>query len=300
MNKWRSASLSSLWKTVGAVYFPSKIMEQAQLTQTGGPPVPACALPATGEEILFLKALQAPRLSQVTAEELKQVLRYIMVIVGLRAQNWPQEADKQILLHHITTNYRNHTIAEVRLAFDMAVAGQLEVEIDHYQDFSCLYFSRIMTAYRVWASQAYRQLKKEPVEAVKKITVDWRGLIEKDYQQYRHTREINYKLFPNEYYEQAVADHFIDPMLYKEHQAAAKNELAREIQLIISNRMFDDIDREYSRIQDLQNLLLEYRNGQRNVEIVLRAKQVCVFILFTEAARKHYKNLYIDKDKPLQ
>ncbi len=64
-------------------------------------------------------------------------------------------------------HFGNHTPAEVRLAFDLAITRQLELkeaDISCYQSFSVEYFSRIMSAYRSWASARIKALPQ--VEAV--------------------------------------------------------------------------------------------------------------------------------------
>lgn len=85
-----------------------------------------------------------------------------MVKVGLRANNFPNEDEKQLLLAHIITEYGNHTPKEIQLAFDMAIAGKLGLkEVSCYENFSCLYFSNVMNAYREWAKETYKLLKKD-------------------------------------------------------------------------------------------------------------------------------------------
>lgn len=95
-------------------------------------------------------------------EEIKQVLRYAMIKVGLRAQNFPTDEEKEILIAHVVQNFGYHTTEEVKLAFDMAISGKLELdEVKCYENFSCLYLSQIMVGYRVWATQTNAQIKRE-------------------------------------------------------------------------------------------------------------------------------------------
>jgi hypothetical protein len=118
----------------------------------------------TGEEEQFLDALRSAPVRKAHLDLIKEVLRYAMVKVGLRSQNWPQDEEKALLLTHIQQEYGNHTVAEIRLAFDLAIAGKLELlqgeSVNCYENFSCLYFSSIMNAYRRWAVQAHRQIVK--------------------------------------------------------------------------------------------------------------------------------------------
>ena len=83
-----------------------------------------------------------------------------MMKIGLRAQNWPSDAEKGVLIEHIWKEYGGHSIEEIKLAFDMAIAGKLDVEVNCYENFSCLYFSNIMSAYRAWSKEEYKQIPK--------------------------------------------------------------------------------------------------------------------------------------------
>lgn len=135
-------------------------------------------LPATSEERQFEISLKGNKVSLQPIEELKEVLRLVMVKVGLRAQNWPTDIEKTVLLDHIVKEYGLHTHEEIMLAFDMAITGKLNVESNCYENFSCAYFSNIMNAYRIWAGSVHKQIKQpvleEPKEDLNDITMqDW-------------------------------------------------------------------------------------------------------------------------------
>lgn len=147
---------------------------------------PEQTLPVNGDTADLQMAVKGGNIRQVPSEELKQVLRYVMMKVGLRAQNWPSEAEKAVLLNHVWKEYGGHTTAEIRLAFDMAISRKLDLEekeIPCYENFSCLYFSTVMTAYRKWAVEEYKQTKTAPalpaaVEDTSDVAMrDWMGEI---------------------------------------------------------------------------------------------------------------------------
>lgn len=121
-------------------------------------------LPKNGDEQGLIVALTSTKIKESSLEEIKQSLRYVMVKVGLRSQNWPNDEEKQILIAHIVQHFGNNTIDEIKLAFDLAITGKLELdknEISCYENFSCLYFSQIMVAYRGWSSYAHGQIRRE-------------------------------------------------------------------------------------------------------------------------------------------
>jgi hypothetical protein len=115
-----------------------------------------------GEERNFIEALQTKKINELPELDLRNALKYAMLKIGIRAKNFPEGIEKSVLLTHIFVNYGNHTPAEIRLAFDLAILGKLNLNIDEvkcFENFSCQYFSTIMNAYRIWAQQVYDQHK---------------------------------------------------------------------------------------------------------------------------------------------
>ena len=105
----------------------------------------------TADVIIQARSTQSLRLRH--EEDIKQVLRYAMVLVGLRGNNMPTEEEKFVLLNFIRSNFGNQTPEEIKLAFDWAVSGKLNVDAKCYENFSCEYFGRIMKAYIDYARQ---------------------------------------------------------------------------------------------------------------------------------------------------
>lgn len=125
----------------------------------------------------FLAAIQSTKIAAVSdLEPIKSALKYCMALVGVRSQNLPDGEEKAVLLNHIIQNYGGHTPDEIRLAFEMAVSGKLGLPLDEvkcYENFSCLYFSTIMNAYREWAKQEYQHVKRPlALPQVDKVTID--------------------------------------------------------------------------------------------------------------------------------
>lgn len=115
----------------------------------------------TFDEERFLDSMVQKRIKDSTVEEIKQPLRYAMLKVGLRAQNYPTEEEKQLLIGHIIQEFGNNTLDEVRLAFDLLIGEKLDLEQSErtcYESFSCIYLSKVMNSYRRWASETYEQL----------------------------------------------------------------------------------------------------------------------------------------------
>lgn len=105
-------------------------------------------------------------------------LRYIFTLVGLKVENLPSELQKMVLVEFIESEFGWMTPEEMKLAFRMAVAGQLDVEINHFQNFSPVYFATIANAYREKRGAALTEYnskihemttKPEPTDEEKKM-----------------------------------------------------------------------------------------------------------------------------------
>ena len=146
------------------------------------PAMPVSKPSPNGDVQKFQTALTDQRICNLTdVEPLKQALRYAMVLVGIKAHNVPNDREKSVLLQFIVNNYGGHTPTEIRLAFDLAIAGELDVEdVKCYENFSPLYFASIMNGYRKWARPKHGEIK--PVE--KELTPDEKLDIELQYAAY--------------------------------------------------------------------------------------------------------------------
>jgi len=111
-----------------------------------------------------MQARQGNTLRVTDEKELKQVLRYSMLLVGLRANNMPTEEESFVLINFIKSNFGNVTLAEIKLAFDMAVAGKLGIDAKCYENFSCEFFGRIMARYLEFSAEETRIISQRVVE----------------------------------------------------------------------------------------------------------------------------------------
>jgi hypothetical protein len=119
-------------------------------------------LPPSSNE--FKQAISQTRISQ-DYSNVASALQYAMMLVGIRGQNAPTQAEFDFLKYYLIKNFGSHTAAEIRIAFDLAVSDRLELGESGakcYENFSCEYVGRIMSAYREWAKQQHSALPNEP------------------------------------------------------------------------------------------------------------------------------------------
>ena len=134
----------------------------------------------SGSTVTILKAQSKIPVRARSQEDLKEVLRYCMVLVGLRGANMPTDEEKFVLLNFIRDNFGNQTPEEIRLAFEYAIAGKFEIDAKCYENFSCEYFGRIVKAYIYFARNEVKVKPKELEEAkpvpsddeLKKMAID--------------------------------------------------------------------------------------------------------------------------------
>lgn len=125
----------------------------------------------SGSAIAIQQAQSTHSLRVRNEVDIKEVLRYSMLLVGLRGNNLPTEEEKFVLTNFVRSNFGNQTPEEIKIAFEMAVAGKLNIDAKCYENFSCEYFGRIMNAYLDYARQEIKNLPK-PMEQVKEKPSD--------------------------------------------------------------------------------------------------------------------------------
>jgi len=112
----------------------------------------------------FRQAISQKRISWDYGN-VSSALQYAMMLVGIRGNNAPTQAEFDFLKYYLINNFGTHTAAEIRLAFDLAVSNRLELGESGakcYENFSCEYVGRIMAAYRKWAEIQHSALPIEP------------------------------------------------------------------------------------------------------------------------------------------
>lgn len=97
------------------------------------------------------KALSGLMINNASEVQIRQTLILIYTMVGLRVQHYPNMAEDTLLISFTRSEFGLKTLDELLLAFKLAIKGELEIEdAKVYDQFTCEYMARIMTAYRRW------------------------------------------------------------------------------------------------------------------------------------------------------
>jgi len=103
-------------------------------------------------------------------DELKQALRYVMTLTGLKSENWPSESQKMVLLDFAVSELGHFTPDEIRIAFKLASSKKINCEIEHYQNFNASYLGKVMDAYNNYKANAMREFKSQDVQEIQEIS----------------------------------------------------------------------------------------------------------------------------------
>lgn len=66
-------------------------------------------------------------------EQIKQVLRYGIILLGIPAEKHGDELSKQVLLNHIKTAFGSISLGEFKLAFELAIEGKTGANTELYK-----------------------------------------------------------------------------------------------------------------------------------------------------------------------
>lgn len=174
-----------------------------QVEQNSVQAMPELTPSVSGDTNKLAVALKSKLIKDCSFDEVKEVLRKIMMKVGVRAANLPNDLEKLVLYEHIVTNYGGNRLNEVSLAFDFAIRGELAtadgeaVDANCYENFSCLYLSKIMNAYRHWSRQEIKYISPTEKSEQKIFTQEElddyaRENAEWQYQMYLRGFELSY------------------------------------------------------------------------------------------------------------
>lgn len=226
-----------------------------------------------------------------------------MLKVGLRSQNLPSKEETLILHDHLRKHYGGHTIPEIDLAFELAITGQLDLnqsEVICYENFSCIYLSGVINAYRKWSSNTHKQHQYvEPVEKSFPV-IDWREQTQDLLNQF-YAGTYKPRLTSPEIYDTLVLDGYLNPLAYEAFWENASLRLRNEVQkeLTAIKCKLENVGEDgqmntadYVQNSTLERKIIEYRSGARDAEILLLAKQMAVYHYFDYLKVKEITTIY--------
>lgn len=130
------------------------------------------------------KRLVAPDFDgDIFLTELGKVLYQAIGDFGIKTL--PDKTSEDRITHYILSYYKDFTLQDIQLAFELAIAGELEVSIEHYQSFDLKFICTILNSYRSRRNKALSALEKlkRQEEPPKEYSAEEQDRIRKDFEQ---------------------------------------------------------------------------------------------------------------------
>lgn len=100
----------------------------------------------TSKEQAIVLAKKSKKISEASDMELKQMAIYIMALVGIDVEAVTDPAQSAVLLEFLRNKMGLVSIDQVKIAFDMAAAEEVDVDLTHYNKLNGAYIARIYKA----------------------------------------------------------------------------------------------------------------------------------------------------------
>lgn len=114
---------------------------------------------------MFWEAKKSQKMKDANTQSILSIIDKGMLILGIKGNNLPSIQEKTLMINELVNHYINLTLGELDLAFTLAVRGQLDMQVETYQNFSVLYLNRLISSYTRWAAEY--AFKQKPVEESK-------------------------------------------------------------------------------------------------------------------------------------
>lgn len=94
-----------------------------------------------------------------TDEEIKNAIRYAIVLLGIPETKLPDELGKQVIINHTKKAFGSLRIDEIRLAFDFAIEKKTKCNLNLFQGefFSAKFISEIIAEYIIYRNANKKQ-----------------------------------------------------------------------------------------------------------------------------------------------
>lgn len=273
--------------------------------------------PLKSGELELLAAISETKIVNEPAERLDELFRYCFMLVGLREKSFPNELETLFLYEFLKENYGGHSISEIKLAFKMAIKGELDLpleDVKSYENFSVVYLSSIINSYRRWSGQEYRHLEKhippneEDIKYLEgpKKEIHWGFTIEREYQHFLSFGDEHWKLYPIGFYEQLVKDEILDSELFRKAMLIVRTKLIGQLEkqrAALEMRKFENAEKKErvafaqsinkTNLQELIKKIDAYKSGEQDSELEVVAKQYCVLQFFKNSKQNMKQHVYV-------
>ena len=108
-------------------------------------------------ELAYSKEVKIKNLN--SPETILELINYLYVLLSVKNDNQLNELEESVLNGVILNNFSNFSIAEIKHAFRLAVAGDLDLEL--YQKLDAITLGKVLIAYKAYKQQKIRNFKSK-------------------------------------------------------------------------------------------------------------------------------------------
>jgi len=119
----------------------------------------------TRSEIRVFNHIQEPSIAVLSETDedfevqIAKALLEIMTDLGIKT--FPDEYSQNRIVYFLQTYYREMSIGELKLAFELAFMQILQVDVEHYNSFDIKYLTRILNTYRSYRNEKRKAIDKK-------------------------------------------------------------------------------------------------------------------------------------------
>ena len=107
----------------------------------------------------YKQAKKSKKAGDAPTLEIMEAIKRGLIMLGIK--NAPTKDEWAIYVREITTYHKFLTVAEIELAFTLAIRQELNFDPETYQNFNLLYLNKMLAAYKQWAIQQHREIDRE-------------------------------------------------------------------------------------------------------------------------------------------
>ena len=132
-------------------------------------------------ELVFSRQYREQRIKHLNnPDKIIELLNYLYVLLNVKKDNQLNEIEESVLNGVILKNFGNFSTDEIKHAFRLAVAGELELEL--YNKLDSITFGKVIQAYKKHKANKIKQFKSNKLNIKQpQITIDEKNKIEQDF-----------------------------------------------------------------------------------------------------------------------
>lgn len=253
------------------------------------------------EQGCIVRAYHQQKIRNIESDEsIRQVLRYVFTLIGIRAENIPNDVQKSVLINYIKNDLKHYSVEDIRIAFHLMLKNELDCESNHYQNFNPMYLAQVMNAYnkhRKNVIHEFKQIEMEqkqkqeqelsPEQMFEKSIQFYRNCIVNPYNFYLKTGEITFGIIPYSVIYESLTEGLHVFELTNEQKNAIHQQAKKDVELNVKRETQHSSLESRKKIRDLRDAIekLGFETALKT-EIISRCHQLSI-IKFFESCKKN-------------